>query len=397
MATKKHTTVQELSTTLGNEDPDRMKELLRIAVQDVLEAAMNECLGAGPSRRTGTRTGYRAGYYDRNLTTRFGTIELRVPRDREGRFSTELFERYQRSEKALVLALAEMYIQGVSTRKVAAITEQLLGEHISASTISACTKKLDQQLTRWATRPLTEQYPYLFLDARYEKVRTDGVVSSQALLVAIGIDTTGHRSLLAVEAAERESTETWTAFLTGLTDRGLTGVQLTISDDHPGLVKAIQTIIGGKWQRCSVHFMRNVLTHAPKTLDTACLRGLKLVYDAPSLTHARSQLTAWIASWHDRYPSLVRYVEDHIEETLTFHAFPAQHRTHVRSTNVLERLNEELKRRTQVARIFPNTASLLRLTRGLASELDEAWMDAQPYLTMDLLTQPQQSPVTQVA
>ena len=331
------------------------------------------------------------------MITRVGTIELRVPRDREGRFSTELFDRYQRSEKALVLALAEMYIQGVSTRKVAHITEQLLGEDISASMVSACSRRLDDMLTAFASRPLETAYPYVYLDARYERVREDGVVRSQAVFVALGVDERGHRAVLAVETAPRESEETWTTFLEGLTGRGLSGVQLVISDDHAGLRKAIPKIVGGLWQRCSVHFLRNALSHAPKSIDRQCIEELKRIHDAPSLTAARTMLREWITAWQDRYSALVDFVESSMDETLTFFAFPPQHRRHIRSTNVLERLNEELKRRTKVVRIFPNQASLLRLSRAVACEIHEQWMDDQPYLSMNLLEGAISLSVSQVA
>lgn len=397
MATAKHTTEKQSLTSLVKEDEDLMKILVKEAVQAFLEAEMDSCIGAGSSERTDGRRGYRAGYYTRNLTTRVGSIELHVPRDRAGRFSTELFERYQRSEKAFVLALAEMYVQGVSTRKVAHVTEQLLGEEISASTVSACSKRLDEMLTRFASRPLDTAYPYVYLDARYEKVRENGVVRSQAVFVALGVDESGHRAVLAVECAPKESEQTWTTFLEGLVERGLHGVKLVISDDHAGLKKAIPKIIGGLWQRCSVHFLRNALSHAPKNIDHACIDDLKRIFDASSLTNARAMVNQWIATWQNLYPPLVTFVESSIDETLTFFAFPQQHRRHIRSTNVLERLNEELKRRTKVVRIFPNQASCIRLSRAVACEIHELWIDDQPYLSMTLLDSFISPSVAQVA
>ena len=207
--------------------------------------------------------GYRCGHYNRSLTTRVGSIELRVPRDRDGLLSTELFDRYQRSEKAFVAALAQMYIQGVSTRKVERVTEELLGQEISASTISACTKRLDSMLTSFAARPLEEPYPYVYLDARYEQVRNGGVVSSKGVFVALGVNNAGKRCVLAMETYRCESEATWSDFLEQLNARGLTGVKLVISDAHVGLKHAVTKIIGGHWQRCSVYFMRNALSHMP--------------------------------------------------------------------------------------------------------------------------------------
>jgi transposase-like protein len=208
---------------------------MREALQTVLEGEMTEFLGAAPGERTASRSGYRAGYYSRSLVTRIGKLELSVPRDRNGEFSTALFERYQRSEKALVAALAEMYVQGVSTRKVKAITEELCGHTFSASTISQINKGLDDSLARFANRRLEEEYPYLILDARYEKVREDAVIQSQAVLVAIGINWEGQRQVLAVELANRESRSTWKDFLVRLKERGLAGVEFVVSDDLAGL------------------------------------------------------------------------------------------------------------------------------------------------------------------
>ncbi len=259
--------VVAIEALLG-QDRDVFKQLLRESLQEVLEAEMTELLGAEPAQRTEARSGYRAGYYSRSLVTRIGKLELRVPRDREGRFSTELFERYQRSEKALVSALAEMYVQGVSTRKVKAVTEELCGHAFSASTISQINKGLDAALARFAHRPLEEAYPYLILDARYEKVRIDGVIRSQAVLIAIGINWEGRRQVLAVELANRESATSWKEFVRRLKERGLAGVEFVVSDDHEGLKKAISELLPqAAWQRCYVHFLRNALDYLPRRAD----------------------------------------------------------------------------------------------------------------------------------
>ena len=254
MARRKHIAVVEEWKALLSED-DGFRVMLQGMVQEVLEAEMDEAVGAGKWERTGTRVGYRSGYYPRTLITRVGKLELRVPQDRHGRFSTEVFERYQRSEKALVSALAEMYVQGVSTRKVKAITEELCGHEFSASTISRINAGLDEGLERFASRELTEEYPYLILDARYEKVREDGVIRSQAVLIAIGINWEGRRSVLAVELANRESASSWKELLAGLKARGLKGVEFVVSDDHPGLKRAVAEMLPeAVWQRCYVHF-----------------------------------------------------------------------------------------------------------------------------------------------
>jgi putative transposase len=365
------------------EDPDFMKGLVREVLQQVLEAEMEETLGAAKSQRTEGRSGYRSGYYTRSLVTRVGNIELRVPQDRQGQFRTEVFERYQRSEKALVGALTEMYVQGVSTRKVKAITEELCGHEFSASTISRLNKSLDGELEKFATRRLEEDYPYLILDARYEKVREDGVIRSRAVLVAIGVNWDGRRCVLAVELANRESTSSWKEFLVRIRERGLRGVEFVASDDHPGLKRAIAEVVPeAAWQRCYVHFLRNALDHLPRKADDDCLTELRWIYDRRNLQEARQDLAAWLKKWGQRYPKLCQWVEDNIEETFAFYRLPQSHHKHLKSTNMLERLNEELKRRTLVVRIFPNAESCLRLVRALAVEIHENWVEATRYLNM---------------
>src|SRR5205807_3803328 len=240
---------------LLREDEEFLRALVRAALQEVLEAEMTEALGAEKGERAAGRQGYRSGYYGRTLVTRVGKLELRVPQDRTGRFSTELFERYQRSEKALVAALAEMYVQGVSTRKVKAITEELCGHSFSASAISDATARLDGMLTAFAERRLSEAYPYLILDARYERIREAGAIQSQAVLIAIGVDWEGRRQVLGVELANRESYSSWRDFLAGLKARGLYGVEFVVSDNHEGLKAAIREVLPeAVWQRCYVHF-----------------------------------------------------------------------------------------------------------------------------------------------
>jgi len=278
--------------------PDGLREIVRAVMQEVLEAEMMEALQAEKGERTHTRLGYRSGYYTRTLVTRVGKLELRVPQDRDGRFSTELFERYQRSEQALVATLAEMYVQGVSTRKVKAITEELCGHAFSASAISAINKRLDDSLTAFARRPLAEPFPYLILDARYEKVREGGIVVSQAVLIAVGIDWDGRRQILAVEIANRESRSSWRDFLLGLRERGLSGVELVVADDHAGLRAAIREVLSeAAFQRCYVHFLRNALDHLPRKADDDCLQELRWFYDRRSVEEARRDLAAWIAKW----------------------------------------------------------------------------------------------------
>jgi putative transposase len=376
----------DLKGLLGQQE-DFLRRMVEGMVQQVLEGEMDEALQALKSERTEGRRGYRSGYYSRGLVTRVGRLELRVPQDREGHFSTQVFERYQRSEKALVLAMAEMYIQGVSTRKVKAITEELCGHSFSASTVSEITQKLDGQLKEFAHRDLDgEEYPYLVLDARYERVREGGVIRRHAVLVAIGINWEGRRCVLGVEMANRESVSSWREFLVGLKKRGLRGVEFVASDDHEGLRQSILQILPeAVWQRCYVHFLGNALDHLPRKANDDCLQELRWIFDRRDMAEARQDLASWLVKWQSKYAKLCDWVEGNIEETLSFYRLPLAHHKHMKSTNMLERVNEELKRRTHVVRIFPNEESCLRLVRALAMEQHENWIEATRYLNMDLL------------
>lgn len=371
---------------LLEQDADFMRAAMQALLQAALEAEMTEAIGAEKSERTAERVSYRSGYYGRSLVTRVGTLELRVPQDRAGRFSTELFERYQRSEKALVGALAEMYVQGVSTRKVKAVTEALCGHSFSASSISAVNASLDDSLKAFAERRLSEAYPYLILDARYEKVRESGIIVSQAVLVAVAVDGDGRRQILGVDLANRESRSSWRDFLLALKGRGLAGVEFVVSDDHPGLKAAIREVLPeAAWQRCYVHFLRNALDYVPRKVDDDCLQELRWFYDRRELAEVRRDIAQWLAKWQGKYAKLCAWVEDNIEETLTYYRLPLPHHKHMKSTNMLERLNQELKRRTHVVRIFPNAESCLRLVRALAIETHENWLEATRYLNMEHL------------
>jgi len=279
---KKHKKKAEEIKALIAGDHDLMRALVQLGLQEVLEAEMQETLGAGKHQRTEARKGYRSGYYERTLVTRAGRIELRVPQDREGRFSPEVFERYQRSEKALVHAMIEMYVEGVSTRKVKAVTEELCGQEFSASTVSRLVGRLDEDLEKFAKRRLEEEFPYLILDARYERVREEGVIRSRAVQIAIGVDHDGRRQILAVELANRESESSWKEFLLKLKERGLHGVELVVSDDHAGLKRAIrETLTEAAWQRCYVHFLRNALDYLPRKADDDCLLELRWLRGVP--------------------------------------------------------------------------------------------------------------------
>lgn len=397
MARKDRNAVMDVKTVLA-ESEDPIREVVQATLQQILECEMDELLQARRNERNEERTGYRSGSYERSFITRVGKLELRVPQDRAGRFRTELFERYQRSEKALFAALTEMYVQGVSTRKVKAVTEELCGHAFSASSISEITKQLDEQLEAFATRRLEEDYPYLIVDARYERIRIGGAIRSQAVLIAIGINWDGRRCILGVEVADRESRNSWREFLLSLRERGLRGVELVVSDDHAGLRAAVREVMPeAPWQRCYVHFLRNALDYLPRRRDDDCLRELRWLYDRRDAGEARRDLAAWLLKWQARYAKLCDWVEANIEETLTFYRLPAQHHKHLKSTNMLERLNEEIKRRTHVVRIFPNEASCLRLIRALAVEMHENWIEATRYLNMELLSEHKKLLIREVA
>jgi putative transposase len=396
----KSKSIVSLSEVKGllEQNGDFLRNLIQEAVQQTLEAEMEAAIGAGKGERTDSRLGYRSGYYHRTLITRVGKLELRVPQDRQGRFSTEVFERYQRSEKALVATLAEMYVQGVSTRKVKVISEELCGHEFSASAVSNIVKRLDEQLSQFAGRTLEDAFPYLILDARYEKVREGGSIRSRAVLIAIGIDWDGRRQVLGVDLANRETASSWKSFLLSLKERGLKGVELVVSDDHAGLRKAIAEVMPeALWQRCYVHFLRNAVEHLPRKGDDDCLRELRWLYDRRNLVEARKDLAAWLARWQTKYPRLCNWVEDNIEETLSFYQLPLGHHKHIKSTNMLERLNEEIRRRTRVVRIFPNEQSCLRLIRALAVEIHENWIEAHRYLDMNLLKEHKKQELVKLA
>ena len=367
------------------DDPDFLRGIVERALQAVLEAEMTAHLGAARYERGEGRTGHRNGYRPRTLTTRVGTLTLRVPQDRDGTFSTEFFARYQRSEQALVTTLMEMYVHGVSTRNVAAITEELCGASISKSQVSALVGRLDPELKAWRERPLTAAaYPYLVVDARYEHARVDGRVVSLGVLVVAGVRDDGRREVLAVAEADTESEATYHDLFKRLKERGLRGVELVTSDDHRGLKAAIERHFqGASWQRCQVHFTRNLLGRVGGKHRARLGEDLRGIFGAATLTQARAAARACVSGWRSSHPSVAAKLDAEIEDCLACYAFPAAHRSRIRTTNGVERLNQELKRRTRVVRIFPGRGALLRLVTALAMEQSEEWVSGRRYLDMD--------------
>jgi putative transposase len=355
------------------DDADFLKEIIERVLQEVLEAEMTEHVGAAPHECTEARKGHRNGHKPRTLRTRVGTLSLLVPQDREGSFSTRLFARYQRSEKALVLALMEMYLEGVSTRKVKDVTEKLCGTSFSKSLLSSLAGRLDSELEAWRDRRLEAQaYPYLFVDARYEKVRVDSRVVSQGALVVSGVRDDGLREILAVEVADTESEATYQDLFRSLKRRGLSGVGLVVSDDHEGLKAAIaRHFQGAAHQRCQVHYARNLLGMVGAKRRKELAEDLRRVFEAPNREMPLGLASELADRWRGGHPGVAEHVEEHIEECLTCLTFLEGHRKRIRTTNGLERFNQELKRRTRVVRIFPNRGSCLQLVSALAIEQSE--------------------------
>jgi putative transposase len=386
---KDHRRVSEqLAQEILLEDPDFLREIVERVLQEMLEVEMTEHLGAAPYERSATRTGHRNGYKPRTLRTRVGTLNLAVPQDREGTFSTRLFSRYQRNEKALCLALMEMYVEGVSIRKVKEVTEELCGTSFSKSLVSSLAGSLDSELEAWRNRRLEARaYPYVFVDARYEKVRVDRRVVNQGVLIVSGVREDGFREILAVEVADTESEATYQELFRSLKRRGLSGVQLVVSDDHEGLKSAIaRHFQGASHQRCQVHYARNHLGMVGAARRKELGADLRAIFAAPdrkqALTIASSVAEKWRKKGNEK---VAEHLEEHIEECLSCLAFPESHRRRIRTTNGLERLNQEIKRRSRVVRIFPNREACLRLVSALAIEQSEEWLTGRRYLDMQEL------------
>jgi transposase-like protein len=387
MAKEKGTPVRDLvEGMLTEEGGETIRVLLQGMLNRLLDAELTEFLGAGPYERTEGRRGYRNGSGSRQLTTRLGELTLRVPRDREGKFSTVMFERYQRSERALQLGLAEMYVQGVSTRKVAEVTEVLFGKEFSASTVSNLAKKLDEEVEGWRERELEEAYPYLVVDAQYHKVREGGRVVSQGVLTVMGVDEEGRRRILDFEIAEGESERSWTELFRRLKQRGLKGVQFAVSDDHQGLRAAVRRcFVGAQWQRCQFHFTRNLRDLVGRKDQQELVDLLRKIWNATSRQEAEEELREVVEEARERWPRVAEKLEEEAEDTLAVFSLPRGHRRKLRTTNGLERLHEELRRRTRVVGIFPNRGSLARLVGALLIEQDEKWLTSRRYVDMALL------------
>jgi putative transposase len=370
------------------DDPGFLREIVERVLQELLETEMTEHIGAAPYERTENRNGHRNGHKPRALRTRVGTLNLLVPQDREGTFSSRLFCRYQRNEKALVLALMEMYVEGVSTRKVAEVTEALCGTSFSKSLVSSLAGRLDSELEAWRSRPLeAESYPYVFVDARYEKVRVGHRVVSQGVLVVSAVRDEGLREILGVEVADTESEATYQELFRSLKRRGLKGVELVVSDDHEGLKAALaRHFQGASHQRCQVHYARNLLGMVGAKKRKELGADLRAIFAVPAREQALRIASSVANKWREwGHEKVAEHLEEHVEECLSCLSFPESHRRRIRTTNGQERLNQEIKRRTRVVRIFPNREACLRLVTALCVEHSEEWVTGRRYLDMEEL------------
>jgi putative transposase len=356
---------------------DLLRALVTTLVQETIQAEFARFLGAAPYERTPTRRGHRNGSYPRRLTTRVGSLTLAIPRDRAGLFRSALFAKYERSEQALVLAMVEMYFHGVSTRKVSAVVDQLCGTTISASEVSALTRKLDASLTAWRERRLQETvYPALLVDAHVEQVRREGHVRATAALWVVGVTPEGYREHLGVWLGPSESEASWGSVFKDLVERGLHGVSYVVADDHVGLAAALRRYFPEALvQRCQVHYQRNALSKvSSERLQEHTRIGLRDVWGAPSRVEAEGRLAHLIEELRPDAPRLADWLGDTAAETFACYALARDDvRLKLRSTNGLERHHEEVRRRTHVIRIFPHEASLVRLLTALAIEQNDSW------------------------
>lgn len=379
--------VLQLLTEQGH---DGFAEGLRLLVNEAMRVERHQVLQAQPYERTDTRLGYANGYKPKTLTSRVGPITFRIPQVRgETAFYPSALEKGIRSEQALKLAMAEMYVQGVSTRKVAAIVEELCGTSVSSAQVSGCAKLLDAELQKWRDR-LLGAYPYLMFDARYEKVRHDGQLRDCAVLIALGISPTGQRSLLGVSVALSEAEVHWRAFFHSLVQRGLCGGQFIVSDDHPGMAAARKAVFGAiPWQRCQFHLQQNAQAYVPRLEQRKeVAHAIRSIFDSSSRSAAETRLKEIVAHYAKNTPKLSAWMEDNLPQGLTVFDLPLAHQKRLRTSNGLERVNQELKRRTRVARVFPNEASLLRLVSALLAETSDEWESGKIYLNMECQNPP---------
>jgi transposase-like protein len=387
MAGADRMTIQEVvKQVLLDEHADVIREAVKAVCAEMMEIEVAELIGAERGeRRPQDRATHRNGFRPRRWDTRAGEIELQIPKIRQGSYFPSILEPRRRSEQALLAVVQQAYVCGVSTRRVDALVESL-GLRISKSEVSRVCQALDEHVEAFRTRPLAGRYPYLFLDAKVEKVRDGGRVVNKALVIAHGVHETGRREILSIDVGEAETEAFWTEFLRGLVARGLVGVQLAISDAHAGLKAAIAKVLGCSWQRCTVHFLRDCLGHARKDQHGLLAALIRPIFNADSLAEARDRLSEAVAHLDGRLAKVATLLEDAEPDILAFYAFPSSHWRKLRSTNPLERFNKEVGRRTDVVGIFPNDAALIRLAGMLCIEQNDEWLVGRGYLSAESIS-----------
>jgi putative transposase len=381
MAGRDRMTIEEVvRQVLRDEHGDVIRESVRAVAQELMEAEVSELIGAGLGERTEDRATHRNGYRPRRWDTRAGEIELQIPKIRQGSYFPSFLQPRKRSEQALVSVVQQAYVCGVSTRRVDQLVESL-GLRISKSEVSRIAGLLDEQVQAFRERPLEGRYPYLFVDAKIEKVRDSGRVARKAVVVAHAVHETGRREIIGLDIGAAETEAFWMEFLRSLVARGLVGVQLAISDAHPGLKAALAKVLGAPWQRCTVHFLRDLRGHARKDQHDALGAVIRSLFTAADDDEAGRRLADAVAQLQARLPKVAALLEEAEDDVLAFYAFPSEHWPKLRSTNPLERFNREIGRRTDVVGIFPDDASVIRLVSMLAIEANDEWLVGRSYIS----------------
>jgi putative transposase len=381
MAERQRMTAEEVvSYLMADEHADFLRESLKWFVERLMDAEVSELIGAAHGERTDDRATHRNGYRSRRWDTRAGELELQIPKLRRGSYFPSFLAPRKRSEQALLQVIQQAYVAGVSTRKVDQVVESL-GLRVSRSEVSRIAQGLDEQVEAFRQRPLEGRYPYLFLDAKVERVRDGGRVVRKCVVIAHGVHDTGRREVIGLDVGEAETEAFWRAFLRSLVARGLVGVQLAISDAHPGLKAAIAQVLGCPWQRCTVHFLRDCLGHARREQQPMLAALIRPIFGAEDRGTARDRLSEAVAALEGKLDKVAAMLEEAEEDVLAFYAFPADHWRKLRSTNPLERLNREIGRRTDVVGIFPDDASVIRLATMLCIEQNDEWLVGRRYLS----------------
>jgi len=379
-----HSEAESAAQLIAERGLEGLGDAVSLLINEAMRLERERHLGVAPFERSPERRGYANGYKPKTVKSRVGALDLAVPQVREGGFYPQSLDKGLRSERALKLALAEMYVTGVSTRKIARVTQELCGFEVSSSEVSRCAAELDEELTAWRERPLG-RYPYVVLDARYEKMRHGGSVVDCAVLLAMGVNPDGQRELLGVSVALSEAEVHWRGFLSDLAARGLHGTKLFVSDNHAGLKAARAAVFPSvPWQRCQFHLQQNASHYVPKkSLKARVAADIRAIFNAPDAVEAQRLLERFVTAYETTAPDLAAWAETALPEGLTVFTLPEHQRKRMRTSNAVERVNKEIKRRTRVATLFPNEASCLRLVTAVVMEISEDWQTGRRYLNMN--------------